>query len=67
MTELKRYYTCVQGDTWDTAALYVYGDERYAAWLLRHNPGVTELYGGLMIYAPETEETGISDDAPWRR
>ena len=65
---IARIYTCAQGDTWDSIALDVYGDETYAALLLKSNPGVT-LGGGVEIEAPELgeESTGQSTDAPWRR
>lgn len=65
---IARIYTCAQGDTWDSIALNVYGDETYAALLLKNNPGVT-LGGGVEIEAPELDEEGTSPsiDAPWRR
>ena len=65
---IARLYTCAQGDTWDSIALNVYGDETYAALLLKNNPGVT-LGGGVEIEAPELDEEGTSPsiDAPWRR
>lgn len=66
MAEIKRYYICAQGDTWDIIALNVYGDENYAAWLLMNNPEIKELSGGVSVYAPEISDDS-GDDAPWRK
>lgn len=66
MAEIKRYYICAQGDTWDIIALKVYGDENYAAWLLMHNPEIKELSGGVNVYAPEVQENS-ENGAPWRK
>ena len=30
-------YTTIQGETWDQIALKVYGQEKYADWLMQNN------------------------------
>ena len=39
-------YNCSAGETWDSVALEVYGDEKYAADILGENPALC----GTMIF-----------------
>lgn len=69
-------YTCSAGETFDSVARVVYGDEKYAAELLVANPehALTVVFlGGEILYLPSViipdgnngapEETTT---APWR-
>lgn len=38
-------YETVQGDTWDKIAYQVYGDEKYAGYLMENNRPVTGIPG----------------------
>ena len=68
-------YPCSAGETFDSVALAVYKDEKYAAELLCANPelcgkilftgGETLLLPALMI-AEEGEES-LPQTAPWRQ
>ncbi len=67
-------YPCAAGETFDSVALAVYKDEKYAAELLCANPelcGKTMFTGGEMLYLPvvaipvEGEEQ-LPQTAPWR-
>lgn len=68
-------YHCSAGETFDTAARYVYGDERYAADLMNANPEFCNRFaftGGEtlrlpVVDAPTASDEAGSDIAPWRR
>ena len=68
-------YTCAAGDSFDGAALEIYGDEKYAAFLLQFNP---ELCGKLVfeggeklavpiVDIPDDDERTAPAAAPWRQ
>lgn len=66
-------YETVLGDTWDTIALFVYGDEKYAGSLMKNNPfllGAVIFNAGTMVYTPkltDDHDDGRVDDLPdWR-
>lgn len=70
-------YLCSAGETFDSVALTMYGDESYAAELLCANPELCDemvFHGGEAILLPEIEIPDISDDetttttkkAPWK-
>lgn len=68
-------YTCAGGETFDSVALEVYGDEKYAAELLCANPELCEkmiFTGGEILLLPvveipeEAEEEQQSANAPWK-
>lgn len=71
-------YKCSQGESFDSVALQVYGDEMYAAELMNANPeksGLTVFEGGEYLYLPvieviEEEDAVINTSnqatAPWR-
>lgn len=68
-------YTCSAGETYDSIALDVFGDSRFAAELMQANPGMTDtcvFAGGEKLDLPvvEVNETGSAytpQSAPWRR
>lgn len=65
---MTRVFSCAAGDTWDSVALMLYGDERYAAQLLALNPALSHLRaftGGETIIAPE-QDGDVWARAPWR-
>ena len=68
-------YNCTGGETFDSIALEVYGDEKYAAELLCANPKLCEkmiFTGGEKLELPvveipeEAEEEQQSANAPWK-
>lgn len=66
-------YRCSGGETFDSVALEVYGDERYAAELLCANPELctaTVFCGGEILLLPVVEipEAGetLPAEAPWK-
>ena len=69
-------YQCVAGETWDSVALEVYGDEKYSCELLCANPALclTAVFiGGELLDLPEVDiveadadEEFMPADAPWK-
>lgn len=71
-------YTCSAGESFDSIARDIYGDEKHAAELLCANPeqgGKLIFAGGEALYLPvvavrpeaETEEEALEPDAaPWK-
>lgn len=67
-------YTCSAGETFDSMARDVYGDERYACNVMCANPeySTTLVFsGGEMLYLPvveivKAEEAALPQSAPWR-
>lgn len=63
----------IQGDTWDTIAKRVYGDERKAQELMETRENIRlldyEIFpGGVTVATPElVEETAASDLPDWRK
>lgn len=63
-------YPCSAGETFDSIALGIYGDEKYAADLLCMNPNLSTIpvfHGGEMLKLPTVEvpETGEEDSMPF--
>lgn len=69
-------YRCSGGETFDSIALRVYGDEKYAAELMCANPEMVDIavfcggeeLGLPVAYVPDTAETGghAPASAPWK-
>lgn len=64
-------YTTVQGDTWDTAAKYVYGDETKAQLLMEHNRQYLDMMvfpAGVALSCPDmSSDAGLIRSYPeWR-
>lgn len=67
-------YTCTAGETFDSVARDVYGDERYAAELLCANPEYSTVLvfaGGEILLLPVVETPPEEEDelpatAPWK-
>lgn len=68
-------YYCVAGETFDSVALTVYGNERYAAELLNANPGLCSIMiftGGELLELPvvpivaQEEDEFMPATAPWK-
>ncbi|MBO4394762.1 MAG: tail protein X [Eubacterium sp.] len=63
------FYETILGDTWDSIAQKIYGDEIHADWLMENNP----LHIATMIFSagtllwipdlPEEDEDGLPE---WR-
>lgn len=67
-------YTCSAGETFDSAAREIYGDEKYAAELLCANPeyatqsvfaGGEELLLPVIVVLPE-EQAELPTTPPWK-
>ncbi len=64
-------YVCAAGESFDSVARKIFGDEKYAAELLNANPeedGKLVFSGGEMLRLPvidEENEESVST-APWR-
>lgn len=63
-------YETMSGDTWDMIARTIYGDERYAGYLMANNPfliGIVIFNAGTYVYTPDLpvseSDTGLQD---WR-
>ncbi len=62
--------TAIQGETFDTLALTLYGNEKYAADLMMANPGLCHkmiFSGGEVLKVPELTETSDSPLPPWKQ
>lgn len=75
MTPTGKTYTCSAGETFDTVALSVYGDEKYACELLNANPALCMkpmFTGGELLLLPEISapkgngEEAMPAKAPWK-
>lgn len=76
MTLSGKAYHCSAGETFDSVALAVYGDEKYAADLLCANPTLCRVpvfQGGEMVILPVVYVPGdqyapdkMPDVAPWK-
>lgn len=76
MTLSDNGYRCSAGETFDSVALYVFGNEKYAAELLNANPElclIPVFTGGEILRLPEIdmpEGEGntqyMPDKAPWK-
>jgi phage tail protein X len=61
-------YTTTQGDTWDTIAFIVYGDELQMHWLIEANPQhrATVIFpAGVVLTIPALGETSRAPAPPW--
>lgn len=62
-------YTTTQGETWDTIALKVYGEERHADYLMQNNYAHLDTLifsAGIVLNTPELPEERDGDLPPWR-
>lgn len=76
MTLSEQVYKCAAGETFDSVALAVYGDEKYAAELLNANPTLCHIpvfAGGELLDLPvveipaqESENDYMPATAPWK-
>lgn len=74
MTLSGKSYRCSAGETFDSVALMVYGDEKYAAELLSANPLLCRIpifTGGEtlllpVVEMPEGDNNYMPSTAPWK-
>lgn len=68
-------YHCAAGESWDSVALKLYGDEIFAAELICANPALCHkaiFEGGEILHMPVVETHGDDDivytpaNAPWK-
>ena len=65
-----KQYTTVQGDTWDSIAKSVYGNEKYADQLMAANFSKLDIFvfsSGEVLNIPELNEEIDSNLPDWRR
>ena len=64
-------YTTRQGAAWDAIAHRVYGDVKYAGWLMEHNHPHLDTFvfrAGVVLQTPEPPEDVSGPDVPaWRQ
>lgn len=65
-------YVCAAGESFDSVARKLFGDEKYAAELLNANPeedGKLVFSGGEMLRLPMkySDESQGAESAPWRQ
>jgi len=75
MIEISGYgYKCAAGETFDSVALVLFGDEKYAAELMCANPEHTgkmifdgsELLFVPVINIPDETDEAATGSAPWK-
>lgn len=62
-------YTTISGDTWDGIAKSVYGQEKYADFLMQHNPEKISVFrfdAGVEITTPALPEEKSGFLPPWK-
>lgn len=63
-------YVTVQGDTWDSIAFKVFGDEAYMKELIEANQDYVDIFifeGGILIDLPTIGDDAANDALPfWR-
>ena len=63
-------YTTVQGDCWDMMAKKVYGDEKYASYLMENNLKLLDTFmfkSGVVVNTPELKEEVAQTLPDWRK
>jgi nucleoid-associated protein YgaU len=60
MNPAYKSYTCRAGDTFESVALYYYGDKGHAHFLRRNNEGVRSLKANLVLQLPCVNETPLT-------
>lgn len=68
---MKGEYRTIQGDTWDSIAFAITGNERDMNILIKANPeyeGVAVFEGGSVLVIPEidTAELSVNTLPPWK-
>lgn len=68
---MKGEYRTIQGDTWDSIAFAITGNERDMNLLIEANPeysGVAVFNGGTILVIPEIDESQLSVNTlpPWK-
>lgn len=74
--EMSEYgYQCAGGETWDSVALELWGDEKYASDLICANPKYSRkivFTGGELLLLPvvevpeNEEDQALPQSAPWK-
>jgi len=68
MQKSEYVYQCSRGQTFDSVALELYGNEKYAEQLLEMNPAFAGRFvfeGGETLNVPVLEDTDRTTKAPW--
>ena len=68
-------YKAIQGDTWDSIAYKIYGDEKYTDFLMQNNFELLDIFvfkAGTIVKTPELPdsqsevEENYDEDYDWR-
>lgn len=62
-------YSTIQGETWDSIALEVYGSEEYASYLMKNNYPYLDILvfpSGIVLNTPDLPEETSTGLPPWR-
>ncbi len=68
-------YKTIQGDTWDSIAYKIYGDEKYTDFLMQNNFELLDIFvfkAGTIVKTPELPdsqsevEENYDEDYDWR-
>lgn len=68
-------YKTIQGDTWDSIAYKIYGDEKYTDFLMQNNFELLDIFvfkAGTIVNTPELPtsqseaEENYDEDYDWR-
>ena len=70
MAETVQTMKAIQGETFDSISLHLWGDEKYTGQLLAANPEACHLMrflGGEVLNIPRLEEPEGSSLPPWKQ
>lgn len=62
-------YTTISGDTWDSIAKKVYGNEKFVTYLMENNKWAVNIFtfpSGLMLYIPPLPKDDVANLPDWR-
>ena len=64
------FYETQLGDTWDVIAKNIYGDEKYADYVMENNPTLiaTSIFSaGTLVWIPDLPPDEVEELPEWRK
>ena len=64
------FYETQLGDTWDVIAKNIYGDEKYADYVMENNPtliATTIFSAGTLVWIPDLPSDEVEELPEWRK
>ena len=64
------FYETQLGDTWDVIAKNIYGDEKYADYVMENNPtliATTIFSAGTLVWIPDLPPDEVEKLPEWRK